>query len=246
MSLWSVVLIACAFIFVLVLIMFPESRSLLKGFTSIFIKDLASTPEGAQAVFDQQISRLQEVKDSASNSYKIAAGRLESEKRRNQELLLRKEQLEKECEALVKAGKYEDASVKSEERTECIKDIQRSNLQLQVFAKACNNTKEAFEGADRNLKKAKRNARDTIENMKTQQTLKEVYNQLEEDKCDTGTDKLVSAIMEKNKELTEFVDGSRAVYNSKLSTRSAKAEDSARKAQGDAYLVSLMNKYKKN
>lgn len=246
MSLWSVVLIACAFIFILILVMFPESRVLLKGFVSIFIKDLASTPEGAEKIFDQQISELQTVRDDASNSYRMAAGRLESEKKRNEALLLHKQQLEKDCEALVQAGKYKEAESKSEQRTECIGDIQRSNLQLKAFTVAFNDAKEAFDSAERNLKDAKKRARDTVENMKVQQTLKQVYDQLDENRADTSTEKLVNAIMEKNKDLTEFVDGSRAIHNSKLSTRIAKADESARKAQGDAYLASLMNKYKKN
>ena len=42
-------------VFALMLILFPEFRALLKGVTRLFIKDMATTPEGAEAIYSEKI-----------------------------------------------------------------------------------------------------------------------------------------------------------------------------------------------
>ena len=44
----------------LVLILFPEARALLKGFTRLFIKDMAQTPDGAEAIYTEKIDHIRE------------------------------------------------------------------------------------------------------------------------------------------------------------------------------------------
>ena len=58
MSLGTLLVLIGLGIFVFVLILFPEARTLLKGFTRIFIQDRASTPEGAKAVYAEKIDQL--------------------------------------------------------------------------------------------------------------------------------------------------------------------------------------------
>lgn len=245
MKLSTLLVIIAVAVVVLVLIMFPEARVLLKGFTRLFIKDRATTVEGAQAVFDQQIDELQEVRDKADDALRVASGKRSMEKRKNDALRAKLNDLEKACEALVKAGNMEAASAKSEERTDTLTEIKNSDLRLKAYTEGENAARESFNMAERNLKDGKRKAKETIENMKTKQVMKEVYDQIDENRANSGTDKLVDAIMEKNQSLDEVVEGSRVVHNSKLSTRSAKADEAAQKAQGDAYLESLKKKYNK-
>lgn len=245
MKLSTLLVIIVIAVVALILIMFPESRVLLKGFVRLFIKDKATTVEGAQAVFDQQIDELQEVCDKADEALRVASGKRSMEERKNKALKVRLKELEDACDALVKAGNIEAASTKSEERTDTLTEIKNSDLRLKAYIEGENAARESFNMAERNLKNSKRKAKETIENMKTKQVMKEVYDQIDENRANSSTDKLVDAIMEKNQNLDEVVEGSRVVHNSKLSTRSAKADESAQKAQGDAYLESLKKKYNK-
>ena len=244
MKLSTLLVIIVIAVVALILIMFPESRVLLKGFVRLFIKDRATTVEGAQAVFDQQIDELQEVRDKADEALRVASGKRSMEERKNKALKVRLKELEDACDALVKAGNIEAASTKSEERTDTLTEIKNSDLRLKAYVEGENAARESFNMAERNLKISKRKAKETIENMKTKQVMKEVYDQIDENRANSSTDKLVDAIMEKNQNLDEVVEGSRVVHNSKLSTRSAKADEAAQKAQGDAYLESLKKKYK--
>lgn len=68
----GVVIGAVAVVFVLALIIFPGVRGKLKvlvgGFLNIFVEDIAKTPEGAKAVFQQAIEEVQERYNKASVS----------------------------------------------------------------------------------------------------------------------------------------------------------------------------------
>ena len=75
MKLSTLLVIIVVAVIALILIMFPESRVLLKGFVRLFIKDRATTVEGAQAVFDQQIDELQDVRDKADEALRVASGK---------------------------------------------------------------------------------------------------------------------------------------------------------------------------
>ena len=80
MSLGSLLVIIAVVVFGIVLVMFPEARALLKGFTRLFIKDMATTPEGARAIYEEKIDKLQEVYNKSDESLRLAAGKFEESK----------------------------------------------------------------------------------------------------------------------------------------------------------------------
>ena len=51
MELGKLIFAAVVFLIILIFIMFPEARTLFSGITRVFIKDMASTPEGAAAIY---------------------------------------------------------------------------------------------------------------------------------------------------------------------------------------------------
>ena len=65
----------------LALIIFPGFRKKLKvlvgGFLNIFVEDMAKTPEGARAVYDQAIEEAQKQYNEAENMYRRQAGELD-------------------------------------------------------------------------------------------------------------------------------------------------------------------------
>ena len=67
MTLGGVLGIAAIVIFVIVLAMFPEARTLLKGLTRIFIQDRAATPDGARAIYAEKIEQLNQIYNDVNN-----------------------------------------------------------------------------------------------------------------------------------------------------------------------------------
>ena len=245
MSLMHLIIGIAVFIFVLLLVLFPEFRALLKGFARVFIKDMATTPEGAEAIYGEKIDEAQDAYSKADNAYRIAAGKLSNAKKDMETLRTRLTKVEAECETFVKNGKIDMAQLKSEEREEIISDIERLSQLIKAFEVATAQAKEAQEMCEKRLRKLKRESKEVVENMKVKNQLKEVYDDMDELKNVTATDKLLDSVREKNKDLDAVVEGSKVIHESRLSTRLQKAESEAKKLQSNDYLESLKKKYNK-
>ena len=173
MELSKLIIYAVIFIVVLVLVLFPEARTLLKGFTRIFIKDMATTPEGAEAVYSEKIDQAREAYRIADDGYKKAEGKLVTSKRELESLRQRLTKVEKDCESLVKADKIDSAQLKAEEREEILYDIKRYEQLVRAFTEASKQAKEAQEVCEKNLRKLQRESREVVENMKGNTIVKE-------------------------------------------------------------------------
>lgn len=238
------VIIACVIV-VLIFILFPGARTLLKGFIGVFIKDMASTPEGAKAIYDEKIDKAQDAYNEADDAYKRAAGKLSNTRNDLDHLKKRLAKCEADCEALVKAGRMEDAQIKADEREEVLEELERCKTLLAAYEDAEATAKEAYDLCEKRLRDLKKEAKRVVENMKVKAQLKEVYDSTDDLKAATATDKLLETVREKNKSLDEIVEGSRVVHNNRTSTKVQKAEANAKKLQSNDYLESLKKKYNK-
>ena len=245
MSLMHLIIGLAVFIFVLLIILFPEFRTLLKGFARIFIKDMATTPEGAEAIYGEKINEAQDAYTKADNAYRVAAGKLSTAKRDMENLVNKRTKVEAECETFVKNGRIDMAQLKSEEREEIISDTERLSQLIKAFEVAAAQAKEAQEMCEKRLRKLKRESKEVVENMKVKNQLKEVYDDMDELKNVTSTDKLLDSVREKNKDLDAVVEGSKVIHENRLSTRLQKAEIEAKKLQTNDYLETLRKKYNK-
>lgn len=245
MELGNIIIIVAIVLVVLIFALFPEARSLFKGFTRLFIKDMATTPEGAEAIYGEKIEQAQDAYNKADNAYKVAAGKLSNAQKDMKNLKARIEKVEAECESLVKANKIDLARLKAEEREEVAADIRRYSELIKAYEDAANTAKEAQEMCEKNLRKLKRESKEVVENMKVKKQLQEVYDDMDELKNVTATDKLLDSVRDKNRDLDAVVEGSKVVHNNKMSTKLAKAEAEAKKTSSNDYLDGLMKKYNK-
>lgn len=245
MDLGKLIVILVVAVIILIFILFPEARTLFSGITKLFIKDMATTPEGAEAIYGEKIDQAQDAYNKADNAYKVAAGKLSNAKKDMKNLKAKLEKVESECESLVKANKIELAQLKADEREEIMADINRYSELVKAYEDAANTAKEAQEMCEKNLRKLKRESKEVVENMKVKKQLQEVYDDMDELKNVTATDKLLDSVRDKNKDLDAIVEGSKVVHNNKMSTKLAKAEVEAKKNSSNDYLDSLKKKYNK-
>ena len=245
MDLGKLIVILVVAVVILIFILFPEARTLFSGITRLFIKDMATTPEGAEAIYGEKIDQAQDAYNKADNAYKVAAGKLSNAQKDMKNLKAKLEKVESECESLVKANKIELAQLKADEREEIIADIKRYSELVKAYEDAANTAKEAQEMCEKNLRKLKRESKEVVENMKVKKQLQEVYDDMDELKNVTATDKLLDSVRDKNKDLDAIVEGSKVVHNNKMSTKLAKAEVEAKKNSSNDYLDSLKKKYNK-
>lgn len=245
MELGKLIFIVAVVVIVLILILFPEARKLLSGFTRLFIKDMATTPEGAEAIYEEKIDQAQESYNKADNAYKIAAGKLSNAQKDLDRKRKRLVNVEAECESLVKINQIELAQLKAEEREEILSDIRRVTGLVNAYKEATDAAKETQERCEKNLRSLKRESKEVVENMKVKKQLQEVYDDMDELKNVTATDKLLDSVRDKNRDLDAIVEGSKVVHNNKMSTKLEKAEAEAKKNNSNDYLNSLKKKYNK-
>ncbi len=245
MTLTNLIIIISIALVILIMILFPEARVLFKGLFRVFIKDMATTPEGAQAIYAEKIDQAQDSYNKADNALRVAAGKLGRAKRKSEELKNQLIKVEAECEALVKSGKMDMALLKSEEREDILSDINRYAELIKAYQTAEVTAREAQELCERNLRKLKRESKEIVENMKVKKQLKKVYDDMDELKNVTAADKLLDSVRDKNIELDEVVEGSKAVHDNRISTRLQKANAEAKKIHSNDYLEGLKKKYNK-
>ena len=245
MDLQTIIFIAIIVLIVMILWIFPEARTLLTGWTRLFIKDMATTPEGAEAIYGEKIEQAQDSYNKADNAYKLAAGKLSNAKKDMEILRSKLKKAEADCESLVKAGKIDLAQLKADEREEILSDINRCAELIKAYENATATAKETQERCEQNLRKLKRESKEVVENMKVKKQLQEVYDDIDEMKNVTATDKMLDSVREKNKDLNAIVEGSRVVHENKVSTKLARAEAEAKRTSSNDYLDSLKKKYNK-
>lgn len=245
MELTKLILWIVLVIFILLLALFPEFRKLCLGWTRVFIKDMASTPEGAAAIYEEKINEALDRYNKADDALRVAAGKLEIEGNKLKVLEKKLIDTEEKCETLVKSGKYELAQIQAELREEIIADIERSKKLIDAYAAAKKDAMEVHKSCAANLKKLKRESKEVVENMKVKAQLNEVYDSMDELKSVTATDKLLVSIKEKNDDLNASVAGARVIHENRISTKVQRANEQAKQLQSNDYLESLKKKYNK-
>lgn len=245
MDLIKLIVIIAIVLFLALLILFPEFRKLCLGWTRVFIKDMATTPEGAEAIYAEKINEAQDKYNKADNALRVAAGKLNVEENKHKVLLTRLKDVEAKCESLVQANKMEMAQIKAEERAEILADIERSKKLIEAYTIAKKDAEEVHKVCGIALRKLKRESKEVVENMRVKAQLNEVYDSMDDLKNTTASDKLLDSIKEKNDSLNASVAGARVIHENRTSTKVQRANEEAKKLQSDDYLSSLKKKYNK-
>lgn len=246
MSITSVLVIAGIVIIGLVIIMFPEARALLRGFTRLFIQDMASTPEGAKAIYSEKIEELQKTYKEASDTYRMVSGEYEYSKKELQNLQSKLQKVESQCESFMRSGNEEHAIVKAQERQSIIEDIERVGEMMDKYKIAMDEAKEISSVCEKQLTDMKKEMKDTVQSMQDNKRISDVYKRMDKLRVESGTDKMISAIHEKNDKLSKMAAGSKAVYQNSMRAKISAVEKDSKRIESQAYLDSLRSKYSTN
>lgn len=229
----------------LILILFPESRNLLSGFLHVFFKDMAATPEGARAIYEEKIEEATEAYNKADDALNRIAGKLSVNKKECETIKRQIQDCESKCEMMVKSGNLEQAQLYAEQREELVADLERKQIMIQELIKAKTEIEEAHKLCEQRLKRLRADQKNVVENMKLNMEMKSVYDDANELKAMTTTDKMLASVKEKDRELKEQVEGAKVIHNNRTSTKIQRADEKARKLQTNDYLETLKKKYNK-
>lgn len=242
------ILIGIAFLIVLALVLFPEFRKKLKvltsGFLNMFVEDAAKTPDGANAVFNEAIEEARKKYQKAGDTFSRLSGELNETKNQKKILENNIKTVEAKCESCVSRGDIKNAEIFASQRSEYLLDLKRKNECLEKLTPMVAEAQQIYSVCEKNLNDLRRNKKNTVENIKLNNQLKTMYNDLDELRKDGTTSKLIESVMESSSDLEKEAQGARIVHENKISTKVANAERQIEKTQTDEYIKSLMNKYK--
>jgi phage shock protein A len=243
------ILCAVVLLIVIALALFPEFRRGLKvlasGFLGVFVKDLAKTPEGAEAVYNEAIEEERELYRKACDVLNKASGEYQAAQQNLAKLQEAKKKIEATCERLVREGRDNDAYIYAEKLGDVNNDIERAKKVITEYEAYVEEAKKAVNFREKRLKDLKKKQKDTINDMKLAKQTKALHEDMDELRRDRTTHKLLDAVNEGASDLRKEADGARIVHQSKNSTKVANIEKDMESAQASDYIASLKEKYKK-
>lgn len=232
---------------VLALFIFPGIRKKLKvlvgGFLNVFVEDAAKTPEGANAVFSQAIEEVQTKYNQASDMLNKLSGELKHAQDRAESLAKEIQSAEASCERLVQAGQMRDAEIYASKRSELIAEMEQKKECIKRLQPMVAEATQIHDACGKRLRELQRKQKETVNKLKMNSQLKDMYDDLDSLRKDSATDKMLGAVLDGSKDLQMEVDGARVVYENKASTKLARAEQKAEELKNDEYLENLKKKY---
>lgn len=233
------------FLVIFILIISGKARTLVSAFFNLFVEDLASTPEGAEALFAQKEDKIRESFYKADEVFKKVAGQ---KKRCAEELAQLKNNvklIESSCEKLAASGDEESLDIKIRERSDIIDDIKLHEKTLVELEGAYKAAFEARRACEENLENISKKKKQVIGEMKRNRDMKQVYDDLEGIGANDHTTRLLDKVVEKSQDMDDMVEGSKVAYETKTSTKVKQVERKLKVSEDDAYKQELLKKFNK-
>ena len=244
-SLTKLLIIIAVVVILFALAVSGKLRALVKAFLNLFVEDLASTPEGAEALFNQKEEEVEEKFRKADTVYKKVAGQRKRCKEELENLEVKLTTIESQCERLAKAHDEEGLDIKIAERADIVEDIDIHKDTLKTLESALKDASEARSACEENLNQIRKKKKQIVTQMKRNSDMKDIYDDLEGIGAGDHTSKLLDKVIERGDDLADIVAGSKEAYETKTSTKAKKVDQRLKSSANDDYKQQLLNKYKK-
>lgn len=240
---FSTLIIAGVVLVLAALLISGKFRVLIKGFLGVFVEDMAKTPEGAKAVYNEAIEKAQTEYNRANNTLQKVAGQLDSARYELEKFKQSLKDVEAKCERFAKAGDFEKAQLFAQEREDVIEEIAARQELVTKLEPMYKDAVLINQSMEQKLTKLKKDQKKVVNDLQLNKQLKQVYDDMDELKNNTHIDKLLDSVKDGVKEGREMAVGAKTVHESKVSTQIERANADDKKAQSSAYIEELKKKY---
>ncbi len=229
---------------VLVVMMFTEKgRFMLKSFYNSLFIDVAKTPKGAEAIYNEAIDEAQKQYSKAKDNLSKIAGILNTSKTHKDktEMLIKDTKLK--MEHFAKSNQFDKVDLYASELSSLEEELELYSEQVIKYTQMLDEAKLLANNFEEKLTKLKRDKQVTVRQLELNLQTKEMYDDLDELKASKTSDKMLHAVKYGLSETTEHAVGARIVHNSKHSTQIAKADAEMKFSKSNAYAEELKRKY---
>lgn len=226
-------------------ILTDKGRTLAKGFLNIFFEDVAKTPQGANAIYQQAIEECQKDYNKADNNLKRVSGMLSSYENKISELEKNIAADKSRCENLVKGDKFEDAELIAQRISEMEEEKVIYINKVKELKPMLESAKTVHSNLEVKLSKLKKDKHIVVKQLEINKQQEDLYNDLNELKNVKGVDKLLNSVKEEVVSSNERVVGARMVHENRTSTKIQRIDERLKSSQASSYVEELKRKYNK-
>jgi phage shock protein A len=232
-------------VFLVLLVIFPKLRVLIKGLVNVFVEDAAKTPEGAKAVYNEAIEQAKKDYTRAADTLQKFVGALETSK--NNKARAEKELADADhaCQVLMSQGNESDATLKAQEVMLHRKEIETYSAQIAKLEPSVEEAKNIATTFQKQIKELQVKKEMNVKDLELNIQNKVLYDSLDELRHSKPINNLLKSVEEGVVEKRELAVGAKEVHENKLSTKLERIDAKVQDAETDNYLASLREKYKK-
>lgn len=216
--------------------------TLARGFAGLFVEDMATTPTGAKAVYNDAIEKAQNNYNRANDAYRQVVGEYEHVKSEVVRLTKEVDKKTNEAAAAKAAGNMEDAILLAEAREDALVELETFKEEQMRLSVAVKDAEQINTATQQKLRELKKDQTKIVRKLESNERMKNIYDDLDELKRTTDTDKLLGSIKEKVEKGNQEVSGAKAIRNNSIDVKLESAETRARKASALDFLNKLDEK----
>lgn len=249
MELGNVIIGSMIFLLILSFFMFSKQwKGLLIIFGGLFsslVQDTAKTPEGARAIFNEKIDKVQMEYSKAQDILKNYSGKLKISEENLKNLESKISDIERKCEQLVKNGNIPEANILAEQREELLIEKRNQKEAVEKLRPMVAEAETICSNKQRQLKALKIKSKEIVSGLELNKQMSDMYDDFDELKKTNQTDKLLESVEDGYLESKQKAIGAKVVHENRIETKSRRAVETANKLTSNSYIEELQKKYKK-
>ena len=226
-----------------VMMLIPKTRILIKGFLSMFVDDIAKTPEGVRAIYQEKIDEISKTYNIAHDNYKKLTGDKEIlERSLNQDIKTKAEYDEKIQFLINVKNDYESAKLYATKGSELESRINNKMEELKKYDVLIEESKSSYELISKTLRDLKEEQQEQVRRMETSKQMEKVYDSINNVNLNTNTDKLLQSARKTVETSESKALGSKVLHEENIDTKIERLDKELSSLSSDDYIAKLMNK----
>ena len=226
---------------VVIMLLVPRGRALLKGFLGLFIEDIAKTPDGIRAIYQEKINELSKSYNIAHDNYKKLVGDKEVLERSLEENIRDKKDYDAKILYLINV-KHDEESAKlyATKASELATKINNKKEELKKYEILIKEAKDTYDLLNKTLNDLKTEQEEQIRRLETSKQMEKVYDSIEKTNLNTSNDKLLQSARKAVNESESKALGAKTIHENNIDTRLEKLDNELNTLSTDEYISSLL------
>lgn len=227
----------------LIMLITKKGRVMLKGFFGLFITDLASTPAGAKAVFEENIANAREAANQMGELYKQNVANLNAAKKNLENATKTKTEVENMIISKSNNGSLteDQENMLARKLQNAMDDIEGANIQIKKYEPLVKSSKEDYERAQSTYESLISESDRVVAQMEADKAAEDYYSKRAKINSDASSE-LLDRVRKNASKTNDKATGAREIYNNSDSVQYDKIKKETRNSEARKRIEELKNR----